>query len=187
MPPAADAWGAANQSWDTPGGGEAWGADSSAWDIAAESQGLGDRATAAIDALLQEQEKRSTAKSTGHAAQATAASPGAGREGQRATTLSGIEPNTPPKNKARVNDCFPAKVLSFLPEPWGFESSSADDDAMNNRLLRYREQEEDRGLVAAIDGALGLRASETSNGQDVHGRGGGAAKIDEKYERTPAR
>ena len=57
---------------------------------------------------------------------------------------------------------------------------------MENRLRRYREQEEDRGLVAALDQALGPRVGGAASKQSASG-GGGAAVVGEKYERTPAR
>lgn len=83
---------------------------------------------------------------------------------------------------------FPAKPVSFMPEPWGAGSSGADDKDMEKRLRRYREQEEDRGLVAALDQALGLKAGGGGGENGGHqAGGGGVAGVGEKYESTPAR
>ncbi|CAN0467585.1 unnamed protein product, partial [Hapterophycus canaliculatus] len=83
--------------------------------------------------------------------------------------------------------CFPAKAVSFMPEPWGAESSGVEDKDMQNRLRRYKEQEEDRGLVAALDQALGLKGGGGAGASRQGAGGGAAAGIGEKYERTPAR
>ncbi|CAN0574835.1 unnamed protein product, partial [Ectocarpus sp. 12 AP-2014] len=82
---------------------------------------------------------------------------------------------------------FPAQTVSFVPEPWGAESSRADDKDMENRLRRYREQEEDRGLVAALDCALGLKDAGGLSSEHGGKDGKGVASAGEKYERTPAR
>ena len=100
--------------------------------------------------------------------------------------LQAASPSFPVAAESGQRRCFPVKSVSFSPEPWEVKSSSASDKDMEDRLRRYREQEEDRGLIAALDQALGPRVGGATNKQSPSG-GGGAAVVGEKYERTPAR
>lgn len=189
--PAADAWGGTAEAWDASGDGDDWGADTGEWGAEAVGDGGdGEAGTAAIDALLKEQERRSAEKvsdeevrlAAGARGKSTAVTVGdeeaAGRDIER---NAGAE-----KPGRRARRCFPAKSLSFLSEPWGAENSRAEDKGMESRIRRYREQEEDRGLVAALDQALSLKRGQGSKSQGAQG-GGGTAGVGEKYERTPAR
>lgn len=204
--PAADAWGAsADLSWDAaPSDGDGWGAEEGEWGAEVNPGGQGGKATADIEALLDEREKRSSEIQGGRtAADAGGFTPsmaetrrGGGGDGQGSAVESAGpgpgagSPNVPAVGGAgaeRRRPCFPAKAVSFMPEPWGAQVSGVEDKDMQNRLRRYREQEEDRGLVAALDQALGLN-DDGGAGSNRRGAGGaGAAGIGEKYERTPAR
>lgn len=207
------AWGESNVSWDdaAPGEDDEWGAELSEWGSGAATEGVGHGTAADIGALLDEREKLSSTARGGSALPTTAAVGGGvcgkstsigprpdgasdGQVGPADASGPGGISSTAPSTAVENGDgggrpCFPAKTVSFMPEPWGAESSGADDKDMKNRLRRYREQEEDRGLVAALDQALGLKESGvTGNSQQgLQGAGGGAASIGEKYERTPAR
>ena len=220
--PAPDAWGASEVSWDTaaPDGCDDWGAEAGEWGAGDVTGGGGDEATPDIDALLDQQEKRSSKVREDRAAPApaaAAAAAAAGRpqgggacnqsataephangkiDGQRccSAAASGADAVAPTASAAAEAEngagrpCFPAKTVSFMPEPWGAGSSGAEDKDMEKRLKRYREQEEDRGLVAALDQALGLKdGGGAGSGGGRQGGGGGVASIGEKYERTPAR
>lgn len=215
--PAPDAWGASGVSWDAVApDGDGWGAEGGEWGAGVDVEGVGDEATPTpdIDALLDEQEKLSS-KAQGDRATAAAAAAAAARlqggsasdqsspansqpngssDRQRCPTgASGADFAAPAASAAVEAEnggkrpCFPAKTVSFMPEPWGAGSSGVDDKDMQNRLRRYREQEEDRGLVAALDQALGLKDGGGTGSGSQQGGGGGVASIGEKYERTPAR
>lgn len=204
------AWGENDVSWDdaAPGEDDEWGAEPSEWGTGADTEGAGHGTTADIGALLDEREKLSSTARGGPASPAAAAvggstststgpTPDGGSDGQvRPADASGAGDISSTASSTAVENgdgggrpCFPAKTVSFMPEPWGAKSSGADDKDMKNRLRRYREQEEDRGLVVALDQALGLKEKDvTGNGQQgPQGAEGGAASIGEKYERTPAR
>jgi len=192
--PPADAWGASDVSWDAAAAdGDGWGAETSEWGAGADTEGVGVGAAVDIGALLDEREKK-LSKPQGDQATAAAAE---GRS-ENGRTCGQSAPANPTINgvcgdvhKCEAGDAegrpsFTARTVSFMPEPWGAESSRSEDKDMQNRLRRYREQEEDRGLVAALDQALGLNdgAGAGSGSQDQQGGGG---SIGEKYERTPAR
>lgn len=198
LEPAANAWGANATSWgDADGGSDSWGADTtSEWTTAGGDDGIsaGDGGTiVGIDALLDEQERRST-RTASDAAEGLQIS-GGGRKSSAVATSSRTEgkeaaAENPVERMAsstqvstRARRFFPAKVMNFAPEPWA-DCSNVDDKDMENRLRRYREQEEDRGLVAALDQAIGLKDSAVDGKQ---GAGAVSAGVGEKYERTPAR
>lgn len=189
--PVAGAWGEKNadSSWDASGGGDDWGAEADEWGAEGERDGAREDATAAIDALLKEQERQSTLAASNQASRLKS-----GVGGKSATAVGSNEGGCTDDAQGASTSltepgercCFPAKTISFSPEPWEVKSSSASDKDMENRLRRYREQEEDRGLVAALDQALGPRVGGAASKQSPSG-GGGAAVVGEKYERTPAR
>lgn len=203
--PPADAWGASDVSWDaaTAPDGDGWGAETSEWGTGAGTEGDGAGAAVDIGALLDEREKKLSKPQGDQAAAAAEARLENGLAGDQSAPGNptrngeaagpGIDAPTAPA-AAEAGDgegrpCFTARTVSFMPEPWGAESSRAEDKDMQNRLRRYREQEEDRGLVAALDQALGLKdgAAAGSSQHDQQGGGGGAATVGEKYERTPSR
>ncbi len=210
--PPADAWGASNVSWDVAApDGDGWGAETSEWGTGADAEGVGAGAAVDIGALLDEREEKlskprgdrvaaaaevrlENGRAGDHPAPANPTTNGVSGDGQKCeATEQGVEtPTAPAAAEAadgEARPCFAARTVSFMPEPWGAESSRAEDKDMQNRLRRYREQEEDRGLVAALDQALGLKdgAAAGSSQQDQQGGGGGADNVGEKYERTPAR
>ncbi|CAM9745356.1 unnamed protein product [Scytosiphon promiscuus] len=208
--PAADAWGAdADVSWDAADAafdGDGWGAEEGEWGTKVDARGGGVTATADIVALLEEQEKRSSdaqvgrtdveAPARGESGATELKRDGGGGGGdsrKRAVKSRGPDSDSPTASATgetggkERGPCFPARGVSFMPEPWGVESSGAADKDMQNRLRRYREQEEDRGLVAALDQALGLDDAGEAGGSRQGAGGGGAAGVGEKYERTPAR
>eukprot|EP00752_Nemacystus_decipiens_P002854 g2658.t1 len=209
--PVPDAWGASEVSWDTsaPDEGDDWGVEASEWGAGNGTDGAGDEATPDIHALLDEQEKRSSKAQENRAAGGAPRFQGGGALNQSAPAgpqangridrqrWSAAAPGADASATVEVEDggeraCFPAKTVSFLPEPWESGGSRAEDKEMEERLKRYKEQEEDRGLVAALDQALGLKGGGgggggTGNGGGQQGGGGGVAGIGEKYERTPAR
>lgn len=194
-PAVAGAWGENNDdsSWGTSGGGDDWGAEAEEWGVEPERDGAaGEDPTAAIDALLREQERKPTLAASSQASRLkpgvcdkSAAAPGGDGE-SLADASQAASPSLPGADESGERCCFPVKSVSFLPEPWEVKSSSASDKDMENRLRRYREQEEDRGLIAALDQALGPTVGGAANKQSPSG-GGGAAVVGEKYERTPAR
>lgn len=212
--PDGDGWGAEASEWGAGTGTEGAGEEATP-DIGAlldeqekrsSKAAQGDRAAAAL-APAPAPPPGAPASSQGGGAcyQSTPAEPqpnGDSSDGQRcpAGGASGAEDasvvavaSVEAENGAGGIPRFPAKAVSFMPEPWGAGSSGADDKDMENRLRRYREQEEDRGLVAALDQALGLKKKDGGATGDGGGRqgggggGGGVASIGEKYERTPAR
>lgn len=211
--PVPDAWGTSDVSWDAAAAdGDDWGAEESEWGAGVGTEGIGGEATPDIGALLDEQEKRSSKAQEDRAVpppaagrpqgggareQPTPAEPQANGSSARQPCRAGAseaDAAVAPVPSAAADEaengggkpCFPAKTVSFRPEPWGADSSRADKD-MENRLRRYREQEEDRGLVAALDQALGLKGGGgVGNGGGQQGGGGRVASIGEKYERTPA-
>lgn len=216
MEPAAGAWGENDVSWDAAAPDEdEWGAETSEWGAGVGNEGTSNGKTADIGALLDERDKKTSMTQGGRAAPAEAAvrckgsgtcdkplaeprpngTSGSSDRQIGPADASGPEVIAPTASAAVENGdgggrpYFPAKNVSFMPEPWGAESSGADDKDMKNRLRRYREQEEDRGLVAALDQALGLKdGGVTGNTQQgMQGARGGVASIGEKYERTPAR
>lgn len=206
IPAAEVAWGENDVSWDdaAPDEGD-WGAGTSEWGAGVGTEGTGHGTPADIGALLDEREKRSSAAQGGPASQAAATVGGGAcgksrldgtRDGELGSADASGPGGIPSTASAAVESgdwggrpCFPAKTVSFTPEPWGAESSGADDKDMKNRLRRYREQEEDRGLVAALDQALGLKDGGVTGScqQGPQRSGAGATSIGEKYERTPAR
>lgn len=160
--PADDVWGEGSESWGVPAG-EDWGAETGDW----ESK---DEVTAAvIDALLEEREMGSVEKPADRTKRTTA--PGTAVDKNRSHVL----------NSGLIRRCFPAKPMEFSPEPWGTKGGDDDKD-METRIQRYRETEDDRGLIVELDRALGL---ETSDGSKRSGRAEAAGR--EKYERTPKR
>lgn len=196
-------------SWDAAApDGDGWGAETSEWGAGVDTEGDGDEATPDIDALLDEHEKRSSKTQGDREAAAAAAARSQGGGACDRPPPAGPQPNgesdrqryaargsgadavaavaVEPENGGG-RPCFPARTVSFMPEPWGEDNSRADDRDMERRLRRYREQEEDRGLVAALDQALGLKSGGGEGQGGQHGGGGGVASIGEKYERTPAR
>lgn len=195
---AADAWGANATSWgDADEGSDSWGAETtSEWNTAGGDDGTaaGDGGTTgSIDALLDEQERRSTRMEKGPAESlqisgggkiSSAVATSSRTEGKEAAAENPAE-RLVSRTQVGTRDrrFFPAKLMNFAPEPWA-ESSGVDDKDMENRLRRYREQEEDRGLVAALDQAIGLKDSAVGGKQ---GAGAVSAGVGEKYERTPAR
>lgn len=210
-PAAGVAWGENDFSWDDASPDEdEWGAETSEWGAEIGTEGTGHGTTADIGALLDKRERCSSSARGGPASPAAAAG-GSGTCGKVASTeprpdgtSDGQEgpadasgPGGIPSTASAAAEngdgegrpCFPAKTVSFMPEPWEAERSGADEKDMRNRLLRYREQEEDRGLVAALDQALGLKDGGVtrSSQQGPQGAGGRTASIGEKYERTPAR
>ncbi|CAM9245974.1 unnamed protein product [Ectocarpus fasciculatus] len=208
---ATGAWGASDVSWDAPASDDdGWGAETSDWGAGADTEGVGGIATADIDALLDKQEKKQSSSTSQGDRAATAAEQRPSTGGDTCSSLAESAPNhsssssgSQQKSAAESlksdavaaeggdwggRPCFPAKTVSFVPEPWGAESSRADDKDMENRLRRYKEQEEDRGLVAALDHALGLKDGGGGLSSEHGGKEGkGVAGIGEKYERTPAR
>lgn len=190
--PAAEAWGANDESWDACGGRDDWGAEDGEWG-AVGSDGGGDEATAAIDVMLAEHERRSTKKVRDEAARSkpcvrdeSAAALGGDEVGSEAIGRRHVDTTLSSETECVAGRCFPAKAVNFLPEPWAAECSLVEDKDMENRLRRYRDQEEDRGLVAALDQALGLKNGARGHHQGPRG-GEGASNVGEKYERTPAR
>lgn len=121
------------------------------------------------------------------------------REGENEKTASKATKATTVSNEATRSSrttCsgqfFPAKAVNFSPEPWEKPraSTGGGDKDMERRIRRYREQEEDRGLVAALDEALGLKgvgAGPGSNRSGAESDGSLSGIIGERYERTPAR
>lgn len=193
--PIASAWEQNNDgsSWDASGGGDDWGVEPDEWGVEAEKDRDGEDPTAAIDALLKEQERQSTFAASNQASRLKpsgvfdkSAAAVDGDEGRCTDDAQDASSRLSVATEPEERCCFPAKAVSFLPEPWEAKSSSASDKDMENRLRRYREQEEDRGLVAALDQALGPRVGGAASKQSASG-GGGAAVVGEKYERTPAR
>ncbi|CAN0541975.1 unnamed protein product, partial [Ectocarpus sp. 12 AP-2014] len=209
---ATDPWGASDVSWDAPASdGDGWGAETSDWGAGVDTKGVGGIATADIDALLDKQEKKQSSTCQGDRASAAAAAAAEKRStgGDTRSSIAEIAPDhsrsssgSQQKSAAESSKsdtvaaaggdwggrpCFPAQTVSFVPEPWGAESSRADDKDMENRLRRYREQEEDRGLVAALDHALGLKDAGGLSSEHGGKEGKGVASAGEKYERTPAR
>ncbi|CBN79864.1 conserved unknown protein [Ectocarpus siliculosus] len=207
---ATDPWGASDVSWDAPASdGEGWGAETSDWGAGVDTEGVGGIATADIDALLDKQEKKQSSTCQGDRASAAAAEKRSSTGGDTCSSLAELGPNhsssgsgSQKKSAAESSKsdtvaaeggdwggrpCFPAKTVSFVPEPWGAESSRTDDKDMENRLRRYREQEEDRGLVAALDHALGLKDAGGLSSEHGGKEGKAVASVGEKYERTPAR
>ncbi|CAM9809420.1 unnamed protein product [Ectocarpus sp. 8 AP-2014] len=209
-----DPWGASGVSWDAPASdGDGWGAETTDWGAGVDTEGVGGIATADIDALLDKQEKKQSSTCQGDRASAAAAAAAAEKRlstgGDTCSSLSELAPNhsssgsgSQQKSAAESSKsdtvaaeggdwggrpCFPAKTVSFVPEPWGAETSRTDDKDMENRLRRYREQEEDRGLVAALDHALGLKDAGGLSSEHGGKEGKGVASVGEKYERTPAR
>lgn len=198
-------------SWDAPASdGDGWGVETSDWGAGVDTEGVGGVATADIDALLDKQEKKQSSTCQGDRASAVAATEK--RPSKGGDTCSSLAESTPnhsssgsgSQQKSAADSsksdtvaagggdwecwpCFPAKTVSFVPEPWGAESSRADDKDMENRVRRYREQEEDRGLVAALDHALGLKDAGGLSSEHGGKEGKGVASVGEKYERTPAR
>lgn len=193
-PVAAGAWGEKTEDscWNASGSGDDWGAAAEEWGVEGERDGDGEDPTAVIDALLTEQERQPTLAASSQASRSkpgvcdkSAAAPGG--DGENCSNASqAASPSLPAAAEYGERRCFPVKSVSFSPEPWEVKSSSASDKDMENRLRRYREQEEDRGLIAALDQALGPRVGGATNKQSPSG-GGGAAVVGEKYERTPAR
>eukprot|EP00903_Cladosiphon_okamuranus_P014302 g13284.t1 len=198
--------------------GDGWGAEESEWGAAVGIEGVGDEATPDISALLEEQENKRSSKAQEHQAAPPSPPAAAGhpqdgdaldqptRAGSQAkgssarqrclSGASGADATVALTTSAAADEAesgggrprFPAKTVSFMPEPWGADSSRANDKEMEDRLRRYREQEEDRGLVTALDQALGLKdGCGAGNGGGQQGEGDGVAGIGEKYERTPAR
>lgn len=178
------AWGASDEPWDALGseGGD-WGAEAEEWGQGIGIVSGGDATTATIDALLQEQEQRSNQKVKDQTARLTA-----GCKAQQECTATEKEIQTPlsTENGEWEHRCFPPKAVIFLPEPWEEKSSGVVDQDMEERLKRYRKQEEDQGLVAALDHALGLKSGGSASAPGSQ-RGGEAAIAGEKYERTPAK
>lgn len=154
--PSADAWGTDSESWGGPAGDD-WGAE---W------EGEDEVSAAVIDALLEEREMGSVGKLVDRTKRTTAPD-------------IAVDKNMCPVLKSAR--CFPAKIMEFSPEPWGSKGSDEDKD-METRIQRYRETEEDRGLIAELDRALG---GETIDGFKSSGRAEAAGG--EKYERTPKR
>lgn len=195
---AVDAWGANATSWgDADEEMDDWGAETtSEWSTAGGNDGTaagGGGTAASIDALLDAQERRSTQTTysqaeglqvSGVEKQSPTVAADSRTEGKEAAAEHHAE-QTVPSTEVGTRDCrfFPSKLMNFSPEPWA-DSSSVDDTDMENRLRRYREEEEDRGLVAALDQALGLKGSAVG---DKQGAGAVLAGVGEKYERTPAR
>lgn len=174
---AAGAWGADETSWDDGCAGDNWGATSGDgdWGVGAPGEwnsdggvlggiGDGDAATAAIDALLTEQEARSRQHAVGNrrlpdSGLEEGKSGACGGESAAAQKRADNDPIIVPGGGEEDGEeacCyFPPKALNFSPEPWGLEASSSADRGMEKRIQQYREQEEDRALVAALDEALG--------------------------------
>lgn len=81
--------------------------------------------------------------------------------------------------------CFPAKLLTFNPEPPDQTRKQLDDGGMQQMLRRYLAQEEDRDVVAALNVALDPRGRQEGSGEA--GTQVAAAVHAEKYEGTPKR
>lgn len=177
--PSRDEGGGGGDDWGDEGGEGDWGETAVGGDGGIGVEGLGEAelSTAAIDALLTEQEKRSskqiadrlgkvndrlqnstiesnTTMGNDHERTQTAwdvMEPKNAGENNEADALT-VSPQQLRYSKAKV--CFPVNAIDFSPEPWGADLSSDKDLDMENRIRRYREQEEDRNLIAALDQAL---------------------------------
>lgn len=177
LKPSDDAWGADSESWDVPAGDD-WGAEAGEW------EGEDEVTAAVIDALLEEREMGSVEKLVDQAKRTatpdTAAAPAVDKKSMGQDRYHMLDSG---RNRL-MHRCFPAKPMEFSPEPWGSNGSGNDKD-MEKRIQRYRDKEEDRGLIAELDRALGRETGDGSRSQVSSGR---AQPADgEKYERTPKR
>ena len=175
--PAADAWGADTVSGDDLLGDE-WGAGAGDWDACKD-----ETTAAAIDALLEERERLSDRAERLTIRTCVEPAAAAARDGNdveiNGRRLLDVD------NGRSARRCFPPKSMTFSPEPWGSKGNGIDSD-MEKRIRRYREEEEDRGLVDELDKALSQGTGDGSKSKFSSG-GARAADAGEKYERTPAR
>lgn len=149
------------------------------------SVGGGTLATAAIDALLTEQETRSKqhvvncgavngrCSDSGRDKNATATAPIADGDTTASRKTNGLLVTSGGEggNGGVAGGCyvFPPRAVNFLPEPWDVKSSRAANEDMETRIQKYREQEEDRALVAALDQALGVGSKGVGNKSGANG------------------
>lgn len=209
---ASHGWGGEGGAWGVKAGGDDWGCVTGDWGEATVTSddvfGNTSSSVPAIDALLEKQDARSRER-VSDALGATKKRPtrrrqGGGRKSRASSAKKnlsagadepqGANARSPSggsggRAQARTSSSFPCKALDFSTEPCQEKTwKGGEDEEMESRIRRYREQEEDRELVAALDRALASKEAGRSGGGGAEGSGdkfSGAAG--EKYESTPAR